>query len=92
MIDGLPGFWAGVYNEPKSFRVLFAAKLRCDGKELCDKVGRSETREFRDIREVFARHHEQVFGSLWIDVGDDDDVVILMHDFRGNLSRGNFAE
>jgi len=48
--------------------------------------------EIIECGDVFARDDQRVQRGLWVDVGDGDELIVLMQNFARDLTRDDFAE
>jgi hypothetical protein len=69
----------------------FTGKLRRDGEEPAEHR-RMRVGQVRGRDDVLARHEQQVCRSLWVEVGDRDDQVVVVQELRRDLARDDAAE
>jgi hypothetical protein len=89
---GLTGMRPVVHDEPKSFGELKFSRHDAGNDQEMTEDALILRFGFADAGNQFLRHDEQMHGRLWLDVVEDDAVLVLVFDPGGDFTVDDFLE
>src|SRR5664280_1483841 len=88
----LARLWTHVVHRPVTlFDLVFPPEFGCDQLTIAENFSILRGRFFQPD-DVLARNDQEMHRSLWIDVLKNEDFLVLVDFFRGDLAGNNFAK